>query len=59
MSLPAAERGRSYGSLAAIVLGNIDYQQIQQKLFSPNDIGDGDSKISKQIIYYRRRLVFR
>jgi len=47
MSLPAAERGRSFGSLAAIVLGNIDYQQIQQKLFSHNNIGDGDSKISK------------
>jgi len=47
MSLPAAERGRSFGSLAATVLGNIDYQQIQQKLFSHNDIGDGDSKISK------------
>lgn len=41
MSLPAAERGRSFGSLAAVVLGNIDYHQIQHKLFSPNGIGDG------------------
>jgi len=49
MSLPAAERGRGFGSLAAIVLGNIDYHQIQHKLFSPNGIGDGDGdgKISK------------
>jgi len=60
MSLPAAERGRSFGSLAAVVLGNIDYNQIQHKLFSPNGIGDGDGdgKISKQI-YYRRLLAFR
>lgn len=36
MSLPAAERGRGFGSLAA-VSGNIDYQQIQQKLFSFDD----------------------
>jgi len=47
MSLPAAEHGRSFGSFAAVVLGNIDYHQIQHKLFSPNDIGDGDGKISK------------
>ncbi|KAL5238220.1 hypothetical protein ACI65C_005630 [Semiaphis heraclei] len=50
MSLPAAERGRSFGSLAAIVLRNIDYQQIQQKLFSHNDIGDGDSKIIRPAV---------
>jgi len=47
MSLPAAERGRSFGSLAATVLGNIDYHQIQQKLFIPNSIGDGGDIISK------------
>lgn len=45
MSLPAAEHGRSFGSLAAAVLDNIDYHQVQQKLFSPNIIGDGGGKI--------------
>ncbi|XP_025424798.1 uncharacterized protein LOC112693775 isoform X2 [Sipha flava] len=33
MSLPAAERGRGFGSLAAVI-SNIDYQQFQQKSFS-------------------------
>lgn len=47
MSLPAAERGRGFGSLAATVLGNIDYHKIQQKLFSPNSISDGGNVISK------------
>uniref|UniRef100_A0A2S2NDR9 Uncharacterized protein n=2 Tax=Schizaphis graminum TaxID=13262 RepID=A0A2S2NDR9_SCHGA len=47
MSLPAAERGRGFGSLAATVLGNIDYHQIQQKLFIPNSIGDGEYIITR------------
>jgi hypothetical protein len=33
MSLPAAERGRGFGSSAAVI-SNIDYQQFQQKSFS-------------------------
>ncbi|XP_027853872.2 uncharacterized protein LOC114132570 [Aphis gossypii] len=50
MSLPAAERGRGFGSLAATVLGNIDYHKIQQKLFSPNSIGDGGDVIIRPAV---------
>ncbi|XP_025207545.1 uncharacterized protein LOC112603261 [Melanaphis sacchari] len=49
MSLPAAERGRGFGSLAATVLGNIDYYQMQQKLFGINSISDGDDLITRPV----------
>lgn len=44
MSLPAAEHGRGFGSLAAVI-SNIDYQPIRQKLLQFDyDMNDGDKK---------------
>lgn len=40
MSLPAAEHGRGFGSLAAVLSG-IDYHWIQQKLYYADDRNDG------------------
>lgn len=61
MSLPAAEHGHGFGSLAA-VLSSIDYHQIQQNGPYYNDRNDG-GKRSKSIttvvkyiiyLYYRK-----